>query len=261
MQGGEGRTSLVVEIGGCSVAVEGPLDSALPLLEYLRAYQPGVSSGYPSGLDPNPRTPSRSPNPLQGPASIGFSPQLPVRASSTRFTAPSAAASSPPSPCLSAPLASSARAPSCSTGPAVQDPLPGDLPIQGDFPTRSSLEASLPACPADWLAKGTALTAAGTLSGKERVRRAWRAGAWARLVLEGSVGIPSASQPLAIPSRYYVVLGGEGHEPCLYRSYRDFSQAVGPLPGSTAVCHGFPSELEAKAYTCAAGLVWPLPSA
>ncbi|CAE7489600.1 unnamed protein product, partial [Symbiodinium necroappetens] len=63
---------------------------------------------------------------------------------------------------------------------------------------------------------GTALTAAGSLTGKERLRRAWRAGAWAKLVLAGTVGTPNSSPPLNLPSRFYVVLGGEG---------------CGPLPG------------------------------
>ncbi|CAE7925619.1 unnamed protein product, partial [Symbiodinium necroappetens] len=137
------------------------------------------------------------------------------------------------------------------------DPLPGTSPRPEETISRSSLESSLPVCPADWLAKGTALTAAGSLTGKERLCRAWRAGAWAKLVLAGTVGTPNSSPPLNLPSRFYVVLGGEGHEPGLYRSFRDFAQAAGPFPGSTAVCHGFPSELEARAYTCAAGLLWP----
>ncbi|CAE7036869.1 Cacna1i [Symbiodinium sp. CCMP2592] len=108
--GAESRTSLVVHIGGCSVAIEGPLDSALSLAEHLRLR-----------------------------ALLGLVPSF----------------------------------------LCVEDP---------------------------WI--------------KDRIRRAWRAGAW-----------------------FYVAVGGGGHPPGLYRNFRDYSRAVGPFPESTAVSHGFPSEL------------------
>ena len=63
MQSSEGRTSLLLEIGGCTISIEGPLDSALPLLEYLRAFRPAAPSGYPNGF-------ASEPKPLAGPRAL-----------------------------------------------------------------------------------------------------------------------------------------------------------------------------------------------
>ncbi|CAE7191860.1 unnamed protein product [Symbiodinium microadriaticum] len=110
------------------------------------------------------------------------------------------------------------------------------------------LAASLPDCPASWLDRASS--------------RAWKAGAWARLVLQGAIGTPAASRQLNIPSRYYAVIGGEGVHPALYRSYRDYSRALGPIEASSAVSHAFPTELETQVYCAgaqvAAGLVAPM---
>ena len=96
------------------------------------------------------------------------------------------------------------------------------------------------------------------LTPARRLERAWRAGQWARLVLAGHYASPLPSENLRLASRYYPVLGGGGAQPCLYTSFRACQAVLGPISGSSAVFHGFPSELEAKVYVDAAGFAWPL---
>ncbi|CAK9019750.1 Uncharacterized protein SCF082_LOCUS14645 [Durusdinium trenchii] len=71
--------------------------------------------------------------------------------------------------------------------------------------TRASIEASFPEVPAGLLLSGRRLSGS-ELSGEERIRRAWRAGCWARAVLSGRVATPSASVQLNLRPRIYVVL-------------------------------------------------------
>ena len=86
--------------------------------------------------------------------------------------------------------------------------------------------------------------------------RAWRAGHWARLVLQGQYATPLPSENLRLASRFYVVVGGGDLRPALYRGFREYNSAVGLLASSPSVSHGFPSELEARVYVDAAGLAW-----
>ena len=149
--------------------------------------------------------------------------------------------------------------PSTATVPVAQDHLQGDRHRATGSSTRQELAASLPPCPSVWLDRAPALSALANLSGRERICRAWRAGAWANLVLQGVIGTPAASQQLNIPSRYYVVLGGQGLQPAVFRTFKEYSACVGPLERSTAVSHAFPSELEAQVYCAGAQVQWPAP--
>ncbi|CAE7234094.1 RPS24B [Symbiodinium sp. KB8] len=65
---------------------------------------------------------------------------------------------------------------------------------------------------------------------------------------EGQYATPLPSENLRLASRFYVVVGGGDAQPALYRTFREFNAAVGPLASSQSVSHGFPSELEAKVY-------------
>ena len=139
--------------------------------------------------------------------------------------------------------------------PVAQDPLPA--PEAFPAVTRRQAEELFPPCPAAWLDRATQLGES-NLTPSGRIRRAWRAGQWARLVLAGNYATPLPSENLRLASRFYPVVGGVGVRPCLYTSFRSCQAALGPISQSSAVLHGFPSELEAKIYVDAAGLVWPL---
>ena len=170
----------------------------------------------------------------------------PASPSSFLHVAPSAPSSRPATPASS------------SVPAASQVPLPAERPSASRTFTRHELEQSLPGCPQHWLNRAGSLRASGALSGRDRITRAWKAGAWAKLVLAGTVGTPAPSAALPLASRFYCVLGGGGVQPALYSSYRVYREALGPLEQSPAVSHGFPSELECQVYVSAAGLQWPL---
>ena len=70
-----------------------------------------------------------------------------------------------------------------------------------------SITPRLAAC---MLSQGTTKVSARILSGRARVMRAWKAGAWAKLVLKGATGISVPSTVLSSPSRFYAVVGGTG---------------------------------------------------
>ena len=226
--------------------MSGPLHGVVPLLEHLQAFagaQPSDSSGVPYaphspllGRGPSPSSPAAATQPDPLPARTP--PRFPSASSSRTLGRPEVASSS--------------------TVPVAQDPLPGDRPRASSSSTRQELASNLAACPAVWLDRAPSLSATANLNGRERILRAWKAGAWARLVLQGVVGAPAASPQLNIPSRYYVVLGGPGVQPALYRSFKEYSAALGPLEQSAAVSHAFPSELEAQVYCAGALVPWPL---
>ncbi|OLP77151.1 hypothetical protein AK812_SmicGene42825 [Symbiodinium microadriaticum] len=114
--------------------------------------------------------------------------------------------------------------------------------------SRSDLAASLPPCPQQWLDRAGTLTAAANLDGRERILRAWQAGAWAQLVLQGLVATPAASRQLNIPSRYYAVIGGENTRPALYRSFKDYSSLLCCCPRGMASAIGAPGLEEVLLY-------------
>ena len=130
-------------------------------------------------------------------------------------------------------------------------PAVSQVPLQAERPslsraTRRELERSLPECPQYWLNRAGSLRASNGLSGRDRIARAWRAGAWAKLVLAGQVGTPLPSPTLSAPNRFYCVLGGGDVQPILYSSYRAYREALGPLEQSPAVSHGFLLSLSAR---------------
>ena len=72
--------------------------------------------------------------------------------------------------------------------------------------------------------------------GRARISRAWRAGCWAREVLEGRLNYPNSTPALSPPlrNRFY----------CIARD-------------GDSITHGFASEQEARAYFAATGLPYP----
>ena len=98
----------------------------------------------------------------------------------------------------------------------------------------------------------------GTSVREARASRAWAAGRSAALVLSGQCDYVDASPKIEVRSRLYVVLRhSSGKAPATYRSFASFKRAVGHLPGSTTVCHGFPTEGEARVFCAAAGCPYP----
>lgn len=140
--------------------------------------------------------------------------------------------------------------------PAASSATPAlSLPVTE---TRSSIEESFPPVPANWLRAARNLTGGG-VSGEERVSRAWRAGCWARAVLDNRIGSPNRSSACRLQNRYWVVVYCRGLEtPKVYTSSRAFFNAVGRIEGSDTLCHGFASATEAETYLEAAGFPFPL---
>ncbi|CAE7306808.1 unnamed protein product [Symbiodinium necroappetens] len=73
-----------------------------------------------------------------------------------------------------------------------------------DFSKRE-VEQSFPPCPTSWVDRAASLGSA-NLSPRSRVLRAWRAGQWARRVLQGQYATPLPSENLRLASRFYVVV-------------------------------------------------------
>lgn len=124
--------------------------------------------------------------------------------------------------------------------------------------TRQSIEAAFEPCPAPLLALSTRLSPVGDFTASDRIRRAWRAGQWAGATKSGRVSSPNRTPAIGLPNRVYVVLRSERREtPALFFSSRAFFEEVGDLSSSQAICHGFGSEGEARAYCAGAGEEYP----
>ena len=126
------------------------------------------------------------------------------------------------------------------------------------FETRDSIARSFGACPAELLRSGSRLTGSSTLSGEERIKRAYLAGQWAGATSEGRVASPNSTPALDLGNRFYCVLRARG-EICerLFTSSREYFNFVGDLPGSNSISHAFPSESEARAYFAGASRPYP----
>ena len=114
--------------------------------------------------------------------------------------------------------------------------------------TRAEIESTFRDCPQAVVAQGARLSGSAT-SGRDRIRRAWRAGQWAQAVASGRVRSPNRSAPLDLRSRFYAVLRAENQDqPTIYRSAASYWRAVGDLSTSTSISHAFPSEQEARIF-------------
>lgn len=89
---------------------------------------------------------------------------------------------------------------------------------------------------------------------EDRLDRAWKAGCWAKAVLDGRARVPQKTPKIDLANKVYAVIRGPGIlRPRLYKSLSSFSAAVGELQGSATICHGFPSRTEAAVYVEATG--------
>ena len=123
--------------------------------------------------------------------------------------------------------------------------------------SRTSILASFPPCPGHWLVAAHRLTCS-RLSGLSRIKRAWVAGCWARAVGEGRIGSPNQTEAIELPNRYWCVAFCEHLAgPRVFTTSGAFFAAVGRVQGSNTICHGFPSETEARVYFEASGATYP----
>lgn len=121
--------------------------------------------------------------------------------------------------------------------------------------TRDQVRRSLSPCPKVLLESGVRLCGS-SLSGKQRVLRAWTCGQWALAVKNNRIGRPDRTPPIDLKNRFYAVLQGPGlSKPTIFRSSAGYWNCIGSLAGSSSISQSFPSELEAKVYLQAAGEV------
>lgn len=124
--------------------------------------------------------------------------------------------------------------------------------------SREEIERSFDPCPSNLVDSGRRLVGS-TISGGQRVHRAWRAGQWAKAVLAGRAASPSRSEQIDLRPRFYVVLrGGKGPLPSCYSSSGSYWKAVGSFKDNPdSLSHSWPSETEARVYCEAAGFAFP----
>ena len=90
-----------------------------------------------------------------------------------------------------------------------------------------------------------------------RAARAWAAGLQAGLVLRGEQEVVEPTPTITVKNRCYLVLrNASGSPPGFYRTFSEFKAATGPFRPGT-VCHGWPTEGEARVYAWAAGQTFP----
>ena len=93
---------------------------------------------------------------------------------------------------------------------------------------------------------------------RPRAQRAWDAGLQARAVLQGLQFCPDATPSIPVRNRIYVVLRCRDDRAVrVFTTFGRFKLHTGPLEHSSTVCHGFPTEGEARVYVRAAGLEFP----
>lgn len=124
--------------------------------------------------------------------------------------------------------------------------------------SRSSIRESFPAVPGYWLEIAGELTGS-RLSGAQRIQRAWTAGCWAGAVKQQRIGTPDRTIAIELSNRFYVVIQCRGLDcPRVFSTYRAFNRAAGQLSGTNTICHGFPTDFEARVFLEAAGEEYPL---
>ena len=94
-------------------------------------------------------------------------------------------------------------------------------------------------------------------SGNTEPQRAWTAGLEAGKVLRGEVDCVPPTPELLVKSRVYIVLcTPSSWQPRFFRNFSEFKAYTGKLRHGT-VCHGFPTEGEARVYCRAASVSIP----
>ena len=124
--------------------------------------------------------------------------------------------------------------------------------------TRAEIEASFRSSCPGYLLDSTSRLAGTVESSERRIRRAYRAGQWARAVLSGRVGSPNRSEQLPLRPRFYVILRADSiSTPTVVTTSAAYRGIVGDLRNSSSLSHSFPSETEARAYCEGAEVEFP----
>eukprot|EP00435_Cladocopium_sp_Y103_P067048 s1247_g29.t1 len=137
-----------------------------------------------------------------------------------------------------------------SVAESVGEPVP-----RGRSETRDSILQSFRPCPDRLLVRCSRLCGS-SLSGKDRIHRAWLAGQWAAAVCSNRIGSPNRTPAIDLRPRFYAVLRGAGLDcPTIFRSSAGYWRCIGSLESSSSISQSFPSEIEAKIYLESAGVV------
>lgn len=114
----------------------------------------------------------------------------------------------------------------------------------------------IPVCPPHIVA-GCSRLAESEFTSTARAKRAFEAGFWARLVVQGKLDTPRATPNISHRPAVYIILRASGIDrPTRVANASDLHRVTGKLSQET-VCHGFPSQAEAKAYCAGAGVQYP----
>eukprot|EP00435_Cladocopium_sp_Y103_P051295 s552_g15.t2 len=160
------------------------------------------------------------------------------------------------------PLATSPARPS-SAGPRPSSayqasPARSQVGSTTSVDTRASIQDSFERLPQSWASLATAQLGVPAADALARAERAWKAGCWAKAVLEGRVSSPNRTPTIPQQNRAWCVLrSARLAAPQVFTTSGAFHNAVGPLEGSSTLCHAFPSQTEARIYFSAAGLEYP----
>ena len=134
-------------------------------------------------------------------------------------------------------------------------------PIQTPGPrleTRDVIERSFDPCPDYLLSLGNRLGGCISWTSQGRILRAWKAGQWAKAVLDRRSSSPNRTPPIDLKARIYVILRCENlAEPVCYQSSSSYWRAIGSLERSSSISHSWPSEAEARTYCSGAGIAFP----
>ena len=120
--------------------------------------------------------------------------------------------------------------------------------------SRDSIQNSFAPCPQSLLRFSSRLGGS-SLSGVDRVERAWKAGQWAKAVQVGRIGSPNRTPAIDLRSRFYAVLRAENlAQPTIFQSAASYWRCIGKLEGSDSISQSFPSEVEARIFLQSAGV-------
>ena len=124
----------------------------------------------------------------------------------------------------------------------------------GDYNSFAELIPEVPA----WILRECRSLHSDEATPEYRARRAWEAGYWAGLTLQGRVRSPKATTTLNLRPKVYIILRARGlAAPTRVHNSSDFYRITGRLEGSSTICHSFPSIAEATAYCEGAGFQLP----
>ena len=125
-----------------------------------------------------------------------------------------------------------------------------EYPLQGPLRPRASIEEGFPPLPKVLCDTCRVLRGSHHLTGEERAHRAWRAGCWARAVLDAQAESPNHSVGLGSQTGSIVSSLLSLDRPTVVHTFAAYKALVGELRKGGSISHAFPSEAEARIYFC-----------